>query len=180
MHSPFALQFIIEPTQGAKPQPSALLPAAPRPPVSAPQPPSPSPEAPSPTDASGSETTAPPPREPPILLQPLVSSWSAVRYTHLRCLHVWNVDLADDCIVALVSRVRHLLHSYVQSVLARRPIRGYKVEPLRLSTQALFIESPLGVNLKVLELMETRLSSWAMNRIARYMYVMIVGPPGHL
>lgn len=120
------MQFIIEPTQGAKPQPSALLAATPRPPVTAPLPPSPSPEAPSPPSGSDLVTTLPP-REPPILLQPLVASWSAVRYTHLRCLHVWNVDLADDCIVALVRRKQtavpppsHQLHSYMQSVNAGR------------------------------------------------------------
>ena len=33
--------------------------------------------------------------------------------------------------------------------------------------QALFMESPLGVNMKVMELMETKLSPWAINRLAR-------------
>jgi hypothetical protein len=33
--------------------------------------------------------------------------------------------------------------------------------------QALFLESPLGPNIKVLELREAKLSSWAISRLAK-------------
>lgn len=38
----------------------------------------------------------------PILLQPLVNSWMEVKYCHIRCLHVWSMDLEDDAVVSLV------------------------------------------------------------------------------
>ena len=44
--------------------------------------------------------------KPPILLQPLVESWTNVKYAHIRCLHVWNIELQDDAMVSLVSSIK--------------------------------------------------------------------------
>ena len=40
---------------------------------------------------------------PPVQLSPLLESLSAINYTYIRCLHVWQVSMIDEEMVALVS-----------------------------------------------------------------------------
>ncbi len=70
----------------------------------------------------------------------------------MRSLHVWQVELLDETTVDMVSQALQLLCCGLASY---------------YPMQALLLESPLGQQLQVLELMDTKLSPWAIGRLAR-------------
>ena len=134
------LQFILEPSQGAKPPtsgtamaktsaaapkgakrtaaPDTITPGSPQLPPDRLNPASPGPlPPPPPPNSSSAESTlvakevsarssSIAPHGPPVLLQPLVESWTELKYSYMRCLHVWSIELSDEGIVALVRPCR--------------------------------------------------------------------------
>ena len=95
-------------------------------------------------------------------LEPLVNTLRELNYRYLLCLHVWNLPQSDEAVVALVSSV----HSYI---VALRIV--FKLS--FVFVQSLFLESPLGPNLRVLEMRDCRLSVWAVGRLARCIAIRI-------
>lgn len=105
--------------------------------------------------------TAAPPAPPPITLPPLFKALTDVSYNYMRCLHVWGIPVNDDGAVSIVSPTVYLAGRM-------------KFNKLLIYFQALFLESPLGVSLKVLELRTTGLSPWALVRLSRYFLVFLL------
>jgi len=94
----FCMQFVLEPSQSViqpRQQPETAKPVADLKKLATTQ------NGPTAThDPAILAASIPPP--PPILLHPLIESWLEVKYTHMRCLYIWHIELTDDSIVALV------------------------------------------------------------------------------
>ena len=88
---------------------------------------------------------------PPVLLRPLLHSLTELKYNHIRCLHVWHINLSEEELVSLVS------------------VDCDNFE-FTFLIKALFMVNPIGSQIRVLDLTNTNVTMWGIQRLSRYRY----------